>query len=104
MSLKFNPKYTQSEIPDTKTQDSFGNQLANYNFEPKPNKLYLRPFSKFNRKLLFILLFFLNIVINMDHGIIPAGISTLQTDLDLDAVHIGMIGSFVFLGLTIGNR
>ena len=61
-----------------------------------------RGFGKFNRKLVFFLIFFINILINLDHGAIPAGTTKLMSDLDLDHVYIGMIGSFVFLGLTIG--
>ena len=72
--------------------------------EINPNKLFLRPFGKFSRKLIFFLLFYINIVINIDHGIIPAGIKVMTEDLDLDEVHIGLLGSFVFLGLTLGTH
>ena len=34
---------------------------------------YRRAFSKFKRKLIFTLILILNILINLDHGAIPAG-------------------------------
>jgi len=67
-------------------------QAVKADFEPKANKLYLRPFSKYNRKLIFVLLFCLNIIINMDHGIVPAGITSIQNDLKINSVQIGMLG------------
>lgn len=96
-----------AEIPEISKETSRKDTM-NFQFKTikpdfdRPTKLYLRPFSKFNRKLIFILLFFINIVINMDHGSIPAGIKKLQTELHLDEVQIGMLGSFVFFGLTLG--
>jgi len=89
---------------ETSRYDSlmFPTKAVRSDIEPKPQKLYLRPFGKFSRKLIFSLLFFINIVINMDHGAIPAGIKKLQEELDLGEVQIGLLGSFVFFGLTLG--
>ena len=69
------------------------------------NKLYSyrRPFSKFKRKLIFILIFILNILINLDHGAIPAGTTALKQENSLDNVQLGIIGSLVYLGLILGS-
>ena len=72
-------------------------------FENNNGKLFLRPFSKFNRKLIFLLLFFLNIVMNMDHGTIPAAIKKFQPDLKLNVIQIGLLGTFVFFGLILAS-
>lgn len=107
--MKTNPKITNnlkanlSEIPESTEPKRSNLSNTSFDFVPMQNKLYLRPFSKQNRKLIFALLFFINIVINMDHGIVPAGITSLQLDLKIDPVEIGLLGSFVFLGLTLGN-
>lgn len=61
-----------------------------------------RPFGKFKRKLIFLLIFFINILINVDHGALPAGAKTLQEELGLDQTSFGAIGSLVYLGLVLG--
>jgi hypothetical protein len=48
------------------------------------------------------LIFFLNILINVDHGAIPAATTTLKRELGLDNVSLGTIGSLVYLGLVLG--
>ena len=61
-----------------------------------------RPFSKFKRKIIFLLIFCLNILINVDHGAIPAATTILKRELGLDNVSMGTIGSLVYLGLVLG--
>ncbi len=106
--LSYNTQSQLTEIPElneSRRETILPNikNLKNENdFETSRNKLYLRPFSKFHRKLIFILFFCINLFINMDHGSIPAGVETLQKDLSLDEVEIGLLGSFVFFGLTLG--
>jgi hypothetical protein len=61
-----------------------------------------RPFGKFKRKLIFLLLFIINILINIDHGAIPAATTILKRDLMLDNISLGILGSLVYLGLVLG--
>ena len=61
-----------------------------------------RPFGKFRRKLIFALIFFLNVCINIDHGAIPAATTILKRDLNIDNISLGIIGSLVYLGLVLG--
>lgn len=61
-----------------------------------------RPFGKFKRKIIFLLIFFLNILINVDHGAIPAATTIMKRDLDLDNVSLGIMGSLVYFGLVLG--
>jgi MFS family permease len=70
--------------------------------EKKEHVIYRRGFGNYRRKLILILLVFTNIFINLDHGSIPAATSTLMAELKLDHVALGIIGSLVFLGITIG--
>ena len=61
-----------------------------------------RPFGKLKRKMIFLLIFLLNILINIDHGAIPAATTILKRELGLDNVSMGTIGSLVYLGLVLG--
>lgn len=72
------------------------------NIEENFQSGHKRGFGKFKRKLIFLLIFLINIIINFDHGAIPAATTTLMTNLNLDHVAIGVLGSLVFLGLTLG--
>ncbi len=54
-------------------------------------------------KMIYALLFGCNFLINIDHGTIPASTLNLKSDLGLDNVALGFLGSIVFLGLTFGN-
>ena len=54
------------------------------------------------RVLLFVLLSLLNIVINMDHGTIPAASNEIKKDLKINETALGSFGSLVYLGNLIG--
>jgi MFS family permease len=62
-----------------------------------------RPFGKFKRKIIFFLIFMINVLINIDHGALPAATTILQRELGLDPLHLGAIGSLVYLGLVLGS-
>ena len=47
--------------------------------------------------------FFFSIMINTDHGALPAGIKQMQDELELDTLQLGNFGSLVFFGLAIGS-
>ncbi len=55
-------------------------------------------------KIIFALLFGCNYLINIDHGTIPASTLNLKSDLGLDNVALGFLGSIVYLGLTFGKK
>lgn len=61
-----------------------------------------RGFGKFMRKLLFFLVVFINILLNVDHGAIPAATTILMNELNIDSFSLGVIGSILFFGLTCG--
>lgn len=64
---------------------------------------YRRPYSKYRRKLIFILICIINILINCDHGAIPAGTTELKNAKNLSNIELGTIGSLVYLGLVLGS-
>lgn len=60
---------------------------------------------KFNNKerlIVFICLSTMNILLNMDHGTIPAATKEIQNDLQINELILGSFGSLVYLGNLIG--
>ena len=51
----------------------------------------------------FAIIFMINLLINIDHGVIPAATTKLKDDLNLDNSSLGLLGSVVYFGLTIGK-
>jgi hypothetical protein len=43
------------------------------------------------------------VIINMDHGVIPACTSELKEDLEFEDFFLGLLGSLVFLGFIAGS-
>lgn len=52
---------------------------------------------------LFALIFFANIMINIDHGTLPGSTKDIETKLDINDFGFGVLGSVVYGGLTIGS-
>ena len=82
--------------------DEIKSQIRN-DFQMKKMYSYRRPFSKMKRKIIFFLIFIINVLINVDHGAIPAGTTELKKENNLDNVELGIIGSLVYLGLVLGS-
>ena len=51
----------------------------------------------------FAIIFMINLLINIDHGVIPAATTKLKDGLSLDNSSLGLLGSVVYFGLTLGN-
>ena len=64
---------------------------------------YRRPFSKQKRKFIFILIFLINILINLDKGIIPASTTIIKEKSNISNAQLGMIGSLLYFGLILGS-
>ena len=54
-------------------------------------------------KLVYMLLFMLNIGNNLDHGAIPVAIPVMKVDLNVNQQQLGWLGSLVFLGMMSGS-
>ena len=55
------------------------------------------------RTQVFVLLALLNIVLNMDHGTIPASSNEIMAELKIQETTLGSFGSLVYLGCLIGS-
>ena len=51
---------------------------------------------------LFALIFFSNILINVDHGTFPGATNAMLNSIPLSVDEFGIVGSIVYLGLTCG--
>lgn len=60
-------------------------------------------FERRFRYFVFILIFVINVVVNMDHGTIPAATKEIMISLNVSEKTLGIFGSLVYLGNIIGN-
>ena len=58
---------------------------------------------KHERKLMYRVAWCTQILINLDHGILPACTKEIKEDVGLDEVGLGLLGSLVYLGLICGS-
>lgn len=91
------------------------NDVANYEDEESSPEQYAHSvatddievleigFSKTMVMLVSFFMFVMDILINVDHGALPAASVFLKKDLDLDSVKLGILGSLVFGGLVCGS-
>lgn len=53
---------------------------------------------------IFVIIFSTNLMINVDHGILPACTKEVKRDLHLDNANLGLLGSLVYVGLVMGKN
>jgi hypothetical protein len=58
--------------------------------------------TRSKRCFLYLLFIFITLVVNMDHGVIPAATDVLGKDYDLSPFQIGLLGTFVYIGNFLG--
>lgn len=51
----------------------------------------------------FMVIFLINTLINIDHGVIPAATTRIKEDLEIENSQLGLLGSVVYFGLTLGK-
>lgn len=54
-------------------------------------------------KSIYYVIAFCNILVNLDHGIIPAATKEIKLDLNITEVELGLLGSIVYGGLLLGS-
>ena len=79
--------------------DKMKNQTQGLN----PKKVEGVVFPRKMRYFIFILLVITNLIINMDHGTIPAATFEIKEDLKIDNDTLGIFGSLVYFGNLIGK-
>eukprot|EP01017_Pseudomicrothorax_dubius_P035288 TRINITY_DN491_c0_g1_i4.p1 TRINITY_DN491_c0_g1~~TRINITY_DN491_c0_g1_i4.p1 ORF type:complete len:611 (+),score=66.14 TRINITY_DN491_c0_g1_i4:84-1916(+) len=71
------------------------------NTQQRPSDITPEEEATFKRIYMSILL--VNILVNLDHGILPAATKEIRRDLKLNDVELGVLGSIVYLGLVLGS-
>lgn len=61
------------------------------------------PEARISIRKIYKIILFVNILINLDHGIIPAATTEIKRDLELNDVKLGILGSVVYAGLVCGS-
>ena len=79
-------------------ENSQENEGSKINQIKKPNLIL----SRNVRWFIFIILLLISIMINMDHGTIPAATSEIKKSLNQADDVLGLFGSMVFLGNILG--
>jgi len=84
------------------------NDITQFNIEPQSKKILINSkigvkFSRKIRYLIFFILVLTNLIMNMDHGTIPAATLEIKQDLKIDNDVLGVFGSLVYLGNLIGK-
>ena len=78
-------------------------EINNFKKKVKKKKKSDIILSKMNRWIIFILFFITAIIVNMDHGTVPAATREIKIKLDIDNNTLGIFGSLVFLGNLLGT-
>lgn len=61
------------------------------------------PLPRRKRWLIFSIFVILNIMINVDHGTVPAATEEIKNDLNINDEQLGLFGSLVYLGNMFGS-
>ena len=60
-------------------------------------------FSETMVNIVFCYVYFLSVLINIDHGAVPAALNDISQELDMSQSKMGVMGSMVFFGLFVGS-
>ena len=60
-------------------------------------------YSRKTRWIMFILFMIIYLLVNMDHGTIPAATTEIKKDMEIDDDSLGIFGSLVYLGNLLGS-
>lgn len=69
----------------------------------KSDELFSERFSDKRLYYIFYMLFATNVLVNMDHGTIPACIQEVKTSYSINNMQLGSLGTVVYAGLSLGS-
>ena len=84
-----------------KNEENMAISISNKNIESIKSISYV--VSRRIRWILFLIFIFINVLMNFDHGTIPAATEQLRSYLELTDSELGFFGSLVFVGVIIGS-
>lgn len=94
--------YIDIALIDNKKTDCF-EQNKDIDLDQIPKSKVESKLSYCMLALIFTHMSLTNILINFDHGVIPAAVNQIKLDLGLNNINVGLLGSLVYLGLTLGS-
>ena len=101
--LNKSKKFKRNKFKSGNLSNRSSNKIITKNIYINKSYSYRRPFSKQKRKFIFLLICLINIIINFDRGAIPAATTEIKDKNNLSNAELGMVGSLLFLGLTLGS-
>ena len=101
-TIKENESPNQSKSPQTQYLIEKKDEIE------ESNKVQIRKekpvrYQRKTRYIVFTLFMIINLVMNMDHGVMPAVTKEMKKDLDIDPGMLGIFGSMVYFGNLLGN-
>lgn len=99
-----NPNISLDNSKDSSANNSkfLMHKKSIYSSNSNKQKNYILHLSRNIRWFIFCILVLVTIMINMDHGTIPAATEEIKVSLNLGNDDLGYFGSLVFLGNIIG--
>ena len=91
---------------ETENETIKGNNVQTSNLSNKQIEIYKKYSFIMSRKIRWVIFFIftmINLLMNFDHGTIPAATEQLRNYLNLTDSELGIFGSLVFLGVIIGS-
>jgi hypothetical protein len=95
---------TSKDLVTLLTPDNLSNALDKLDDITKSdfkNKTHIK-FKRKKRYIIFVIFMITNLVMNMDHGIMPACTKEIKDDLDIEETMLGLFGSMVYFGNFLG--
>lgn len=84
-------------------EEQDGDEAEEKEIEGLADEEYFEAYSARTRYFLFFILFFANVLINIDHGALPGGMAGIEATADINDWSFGVLGSVVYAGLTVGS-
>lgn len=88
-------KHAESQSQANQTQEEETNLLESNKNQTPESQIYI---SKTMRYSLYVLLILCSVIVNLDHGTIPAATREIRRDFDVNIRTVGFFGSMTYLG------
>ena len=89
------------DINEDKPKESKENFMSNKAIESLRSLSYI--IKRRVRWVIFLIFIIINLLMNFDHGTIPAATEQIKEYLDLSDSELGLFGSLIFIGVLIGS-
>lgn len=107
-TVKFedDPKEEDEEIEQELVEDDTNGdrkKITSSSMNEKIDELFTLEYPDRDLYKVFILLFVCNVMVNIDHGTLPACVPEVEKKLGIENVGFGSLGTSVYAGLSVGS-